>query len=85
MLAVFSAFPLLIFAMEETLEGRSGEADQYSNRVFTEEAENEKFFQREQRSVKNNSSLSLADIEKRLQAMEESYRSFGGFSCGTNA
>jgi len=62
--------------MNETQERQRRREDQNANRVSAdgvETGEKQSLLHRERRSVNNNATPSLSDIEKRLQEVEERY------------
>ena len=65
-----------ISALNEKMEGQLRGEDQNINRVSgdgAETGEKQSLLNRERRSVNNNATPSLSDIEKRLQEVEERY------------
>ena len=63
-----------ISALDETPEGLRGGELESSNRLSADGPEFAgKQLHRERRAVKNNANPSLAEVEKRLKAMEERY------------
>jgi len=62
--------------MDENMEGRRLAEDQNINQVSAdgiETGEKQSLLHRERRSVKNNVTPNLSDIEKRLQEVEKRY------------